>query len=195
MNIHIVTTVALRIIAVYLGLSAISSLLSALGPIASIFSPHSDSQTVFLSIVLTILGSLYLIGCIIIWPFAPRFAKAICTGCEYETLPKSEINTSNIQVAAISVLGFFILSSAIPSLIQIVSAVLFPVFNTRFETTLQGLNNKSVTLIPWSELIYIIIRLVIGFWFILGSSGLVHLTQQFRNAGKKNIYRDRDGHR
>lgn len=184
MNLQAVTTVALRIIAVYLGLSAMSSLLAALGPIATIFSPHSDSQTVFMSIILSILGALYLIGCIIMWPLAPRFAKAICTGCEYETLPKSEINTSNLQVAAISVLGFFILSSAIPSLIQIVSAVIFPVFNSRFETTLQGLDSKSVTLIPWSELIYVVIRLVIGFWFILGSSGLVHLAQQFKNAGK-----------
>ncbi len=184
MNIQAVTIVALRIIAVYLGLSAMSSLLSALGPMATIFSPHSDSQTVFMAVILSILGILYLVGCVILWPLAPRFAKAICKGCDYEELPKSGINTSNIQVAAISVLGFFILSSAIPSLIQIISAVLFPVFNSRFETTLQGLDNKTVTLIPWSELIHVTIRLAIGFWFILGSSGLIKLTQQFRNAGK-----------
>ena len=187
MNIHTVTIVALRIIAIYLGLSALSSLLAALGPVATIFSPHSDSQTVFMSVILSILGLLYLFGCAILWPLAPRFANAICKGCEYELLPETEINTLNIQVAAISVLGFYILSSAIPSLIQIIGAVLFPVFNSRFETTLHGLDNKTVTLIPWSDLLFVSIRLALGFWFILGSSGLVNLTQKFRNAGKQSI--------
>lgn len=177
------TAVAIRIIALYLGLSALSSILPALGSLTSFFAGSDGSEALFMTTMVAGYGLLYLVGCAFLWPLAPQIAKAICKGFVHETTPDTELNTANFQTAALSILGFLILSGAVPSLVQILSAVVFPSLNSKYIAMPYGLDHKMVTIIPWSDIIYAVARLALGVWFVFGSSGIIHLIQKARSAG------------
>ena len=190
MNIKSVTIVAIRIIALYLGLFALSSILPILGSFTSFFTGNDIfSEDMFMAAMVTGYGLLYLVGCTILWPLAPKITNAICKGFVHESTPNSDISIANIQIAALSVLGFIILSGAVPSLIRILSAVVFPSLNSKYSAVPYGLDSKMVTIIPWSDIIYLVARLTLGVWFIIGSSGIIHLTHKLRNAGRQT-YKD-----
>lgn len=93
----------------------------------------------------------------------------------------NELSISSIQTSALSILGFFILSNAIPQLPHILTVVIFPETNSSFPSTVYGLGSQK-TLIPWDDIVYLAVRLGLGFWFIFGSSGILYYISKVRNA-------------
>ena len=187
MNIKAVTVVAIRIIALYLGLTALSSILPVLGSIASFFSSGNESDALFVTAMVTTYGLFYLVGCAILWPLAPKITDCICRGSLFEPSTETELNTKNLQVAALSILGFLVLSGAIPEMVRILAAVFFPTFNSEYPMIANGMGGGKTPIIPWSDIIYLTVRLCLGVWFVLGSSGIIYFIQKVRNAGRKTI--------
>ena len=181
MDIKSITIVAIRLIAIYLGLSALSSRLPALG---SYFTGSNSSDALLMAVLIAGYGLLYLAGCAILWPLAPKITNAICKGFHQEQTPTTELNIANAQIAVLSILGFYILSLAVPSLVRIMTAVTFPSYNSKFNVISHGLNSELTTIIPWSDISFLIVRLAIGIWLVIGSTGIVNLVLKIRNAAR-----------
>jgi hypothetical protein len=72
-------------------------------------------------------------------------------------------------------------------MVRILAAVFFPALNSKYPMIANGMGGGKTPIVPWSDIIYLIVRLCLGFWFILGSSGIIHFIQNVRNAGRKTI--------
>ena len=182
------TIIALRLMAIYLALTGLSSFMPTFGMAVTSLFDDFDSNSQLIGIVGTSYGLLYLIACGILWPLAPKVAARI----EGDLPPEEEKekinnNYTNYLVIGLTLLGFLILSDAIPTLVRIITAVLLPSFDTNYAKVLSNLNGKKVTIIPWSEIVFLLTQLSIGAWFILGSSGIITFLKKVRYAGRSHI--------
>lgn len=188
MNIQSITIVSLRLLALYWGLAAVSDILPILKSLLDFIARDIDDADAIYKLAMPLLwGVPYLVGCLVLWPLAPKISKLICKGFTSKQTPETELNTHNIQIAALSVLGFFILSSAIPTLIQILSVVLYPALNSNWDTMFYGLENQKKVLIPWDNIIYLVVRLALGIWLIIGAAGIQKTVQKIRSVGRQAI--------
>ena len=181
------TIVALRLMAIYLALTGLSSLMPTFGMAITAFFDNFDSNSQLLIIVGSSFGIFYLIACGILWPLAPKMAAVIERDLQPEEKEKYDFNYSSCLVIGLTLLGFIILSDAIPTLVKIITAILLPSFDNNYVKILTNLNGKQTTIIPWSEIIYLITQLIIGAWFVLGSSGIVTFLKKVRYAGRSHI--------
>jgi hypothetical protein len=181
------TVIAIRLMAIYLALTAVSSLMPTFGMAFMVFFDSSDSSSQLFTVVGSSFGLFYLIACGILWPLAPKVADRIERDLPPEEVKeKSNDNYSNFLVIGLTLLGFLVLSDAIPTLVKIITAILLPSFDANYAKVLSSLNAEKVTVIPWSDIIYLITQLLIGAWFIFGSSGIVAFLKKVRYAGRNH---------
>jgi hypothetical protein len=89
-----------------------------------------------------------------------------------DTHVKRECTLENLQTVAVSLFGIFVLTVAIPDLLNLIVSWLFPKANPRYTMTL-GLHGETKAEIPIMDFLRVGIQLVMGFWLLLGSQGLV----------------------
>jgi hypothetical protein len=178
---------ALRITALYVFTLALAQLNPFLTSIASFFtlSDSFDSYPkVFL--ILGILSPLpYLLAAGGLWRFAPELADRILPGSLEHLIETNGANLSDAEAFCISLLGLFILASAIPALSQIVFATLWPHLDATYAKAITNpYSGEKQSLIPWSNIVYMCVRLAIGLWFTLGSVGILNLIKKVRYLGR-----------
>ena len=181
------TIIALRLMAIYLALSGLSSLLPTLGLAISTFFQNFDSNSQLMTIIGSSYGILYLIACGFLWPLAPKIAAFIEKDLQPEENEKLELNYTSCLTIGLTLLGFIVLSGAIPTLVKVVTAVLLPSFDTNYAKVLSRINGDKITIIPWSEILHLIVELFIGVWFVFGSSGIITFLKKVRYAGRNHI--------
>ena len=104
-----------------------------------------------------------------------KWADPIATKLCYKDKPheiKKSIKKEEIQEVAFSAVGVFIIANALPRITQII-----------INFSYQGeLLKRRLILSGWSSLAGLIVQLIIGFFLIFGSKGLVQLIQKCRRT-------------
>jgi hypothetical protein len=96
----------------------------------------------------------------------------------------NEFSVSTVLTCGLIILGFFVLSDALPSLVRIVIAVLKPSLDDNFSQVIANATGTRKAIIPWSDIIAMIVRVAFGIWLILGSCGIVAFLKKVRYAGR-----------
>jgi hypothetical protein len=105
--------------------------------------------------------------------------------CLEHLIETNGANLPDAEAFCISLLGLFILASAIPALSQIVFATLWPHLDATYAKAITNpYSGEKQSLIPWSNIVYMCVRLAIGLWFTLGSVGILNLIKKVRYLGR-----------
>ena len=112
----------------------------------------------------------------ILWFRADRFAGHMAPG-KNTSGEKPAVRGEDLQVIAFSVVGVLVLAGAVPELFQFVSSLVL-------QRSLQYHPfSETVSVDTVSRAIGLAVRLVIGFWLLLGARGLAGLFKTLREAG------------
>jgi len=110
----------------------------------------------------------------ILWKFAFPLSKILLPPATQIT-EDIRWSLTDIEATAFTIIGVYVLSSAIPDGFYIASVFI------QSSTFKADLGQVSIT----SRLIFIIVRLIIGFWLLLGAKGLHDFLHKVRSAGKR----------
>ena len=112
-----------------------------------------------------------------LWVKAAWFAERMLSGAKAEdvTVPGSSIDQVSIAQTAISVMGVYLVVSAVPQLFQIASLL---AARRHYEQIAEEINAGTVALI-----VSLSTQLVIGFWLLFGSRGVARVIQWARSTG------------
>ena len=174
---------ALRLLAIYLLIPGLTQFPTALASLYTTITVQGD-QNEMMAIYTSLFGITYLIACAAIWTLSPRVAKFVEKDLPQLEAKENEFTTGNVLTIGVIILGFFVISKGIPALVKIVFATLLPSFDSSFDKMLSPLNGNQVTIIPWSDIVSVIVQIAIGIWFILGSKGIVSFLKKVRYAGR-----------
>lgn len=114
----------------------------------------------------------------ILWFRADRLAGHMASG-ENTSGERPAVKGEDVQVIAFSVVGVLVLASAVPELFQFVSSLVLQ-RSLQFQPF-----SETVSVYTISRAIALAVRLVIGFWLLLGARGLAGLFKTLREAGLK----------
>ena len=165
--------VANRILGIYLLIRAFESL-QIVGMAIATLRPLSLEEEIqdYWFLIGTLIPFLLLIVaafCLIKW--ADLIATKLCHKDKPHEIKKG-IKKEEIQEVAFSAVGVFIIANALPRITQIV-----------INFSYQGeLLKRKLILSGWSSLAGLIVQLIIGFFLIFGSKGLVQLIQKCRRT-------------
>src|SRR4030042_1009308 len=98
-----------------------------------------------------IAGVLNLIIGIALWFYSTSLANLITKDLPESSPSKKEFTLASVQTVAISLIGIFILSSAIPAFFEIIISYIFPAANPSYTRTL-GVGDKWKVEIPVTTL-------------------------------------------
>ena len=177
-----IITIALKLLAVYLIITGLISLPTALvSVIAAISSVDMDA---LFFVVSSLHGLIYLAAGALLWSFSPKVARLIEGDIPQFEREDNEFSVSTVLTCGLIILGFFVLSDALPSLVRIVIAVLKPSLDDNFSQVIANATGTRKAIIPWSDIIAMIVRVAFGIWLILGSCGIVAFLKKVRYAGR-----------
>lgn len=104
--------------------------------------------------------------CIILWCAAPFLATSIFKATTSENSSQAsgvQASLVSIQVIAFSVVGLFILATSLPNLVDIIVVILL---------TSKSIQGGTVPIIH--DIIVLSLKVVLGFWLLFGSHGIVN---------------------
>ncbi len=164
--------VAIRVLALYLGVNVLVAL-----PIMA--SMAMDSSELF-SMIYVMPYLLQLVGAVVLWFFAQPFSRLLLTGVSVDYEIPMPAEDSIVRVVFV-VFGVYLIAASIPSL---ASAVFQALENTRSAAAGLSVMDRLVSGgSSASQLVFGLTRLVIGFAFLIGNSGFTRLVQRAKNAG------------
>jgi hypothetical protein len=174
-----IAILAVRLIGLYWIVLAISALPGSL----SILSSNINDPTSFAVVIATVISTIWslLIGIGLLY-WSIRLGGLIAGDFQLNST-EGEFPLESVQTIAVSLVGLFVLTSAVPDLFSLVTSWLFPKSNPRYMHTF-GLRGEIKAEIPLVDLLKVVIELVMGFWLLLGSRSIVALV---RAAWKKEI--------
>lgn len=172
-----------KVLAVYTLVLALQSLnYFAILPV-SIMENFPSGVTTLLVMVAFIPSILLLTLAAILWFRADRFAGHMAPD-KNTSGEKTAVSGEDVQVIAFSVVGVLVLAGAVPELFQFVS-------NLVLQRSLQDHSlSETVSVYTVSRAIGLAVRLVIGFWLLLGARGLAGLFNTLREAGLRRAGND-----
>jgi hypothetical protein len=175
------TIIAVRLMALFIILFAVNALPAYLSMIGSKISTDPVSRAVMLS---SIIGSgFHLLVGLGLWIFSPSIADFITKDLSETTQSSEEFTLGRVQVVAVSLVGVFVLSSAIPDLVGLIVSYLFPRTNPRYEALLSVMGKMKAE-IPVVDIVKTAVKLGLGFWLLLGANGIVGIVRAFGEKGK-----------
>ncbi len=118
----------------------------------------------FTPVVLLLLFGVYLI-------FSSKLPSKMASSIIEEEKTTS-FTFQDIQVLAFSIIGVWLLSSAIPSFIQVIVRI----------TVLHSSSQQSVPVYYISQIVAVVLKLALGIYLFSGSKGLVKLWQKFQST-------------
>lgn len=134
--------------------------------------------------ILTALPSTLLFASgIILWLYAGKLANYLVPDKEPDKDPPSgdpQIRVEDIQAAAFSLVGLFILVDAAPKLIQILLNIIL------FSKLQHAIPSEWVNITTITRIAELVIQLVLGFWLFFGSRGIVGLLRRLRETDVKD---------
>lgn len=176
-----ISIVAMRMLAIYIIAMALSALPNYSYFIAVDLSNDSIGKAAVTSGIITV--SINLIIGVLIWLYSIPLANLITKDLQILTQYNEEFSLQNIQIVAVSLVGLYILSSAIPSLVELAISYKFPATNPRYTRTLDVMGKMSAE-IPVIDIVKIAVKLGLGFWLLLGSNGIIHSIRAFWAKGR-----------
>ena len=176
-----IAILAVRLLALYIMLLTVYALPDYVGMMNLNFYDDALARAVLTT---HIIGAVikFCIG-IALWIFSIPLANLITKDLPKASPSKKEFTLAPIQMIAVSVVGLIILSSAIPALVEVIISYIFPAANLNYVRSLDIAGNMKVE-IPVIDLVTIAIKLVLGFWFLLGAKVLLQLLGRFGQKGK-----------
>ena len=172
--------IALLLIALYLFVLGMTGAPSA---IFAIFSA-SDLNSKLTAVVFGSYTVLYLFAWLILWFYAPKAAKLVEKDIPHSEVHETELSVPNVMSLGLVFLGFYVISNAIPSLVQIIIAYIAPAYDTEFEKTIATFSGEYTANVPWSNIASLITQLAFSAWLILGSKGIVSFIMKVRFTGR-----------
>ena len=172
--------IALRLLALYLFVMGMTGVPSTL---AAIFSATDFSS----KLTAAAFGSyivIYLIAWLFIWFYAPKVAKLVEKDIPHSEGHETELNIPNVMSLGLVFLGFYVLTNAIPSFVQIIIAYIAPAYDTEFEKMVGTFSGEYTANVPWSNIASLIVQTAFSTWLILGSKGIVSFVMKVRFAGR-----------
>ncbi len=176
-----IAIIAVRLLALYFILMTIYNLPDYLGVIHWL---PSDDALGRAFLITHIIGAVikFIIG-IALWFYSSALAILITKDLPESSPPKKGFTLASIQAVAISLIGVFILSSAIPAFFEVIISYVFPGANPHYVRSLDIAGNKKVE-IPITTLITVALKLGLGFWFLLGANGIVTAIREIWAKGR-----------
>lgn len=184
-----VAVLAIRIIVLYLLITILIQAGSILAAAPYLFSSQGFAD---FGSRMALLGglpamTLFLLVAGGLWRYAPGLAEWMLPEApprEEETAP-GPITLPEVQTFCISLFGLYLLATTLPVLAKVVFAVLLPNLDTSYsQTVANGLAGGRRALIPYSNLVYLAVKLAIGAWLTFGSQGIRGLVNRVRGWGQ-----------
>ena len=160
-----------RLFAIFL---ALYTLRQAPGLMAFAKMSPPDYATLWVVAVLTII---FLLVAILLWCLPLTVARKLIPKVERKK-KAGALSISEIQVMAYSVVGLWVLTTAISD------AVHWTVFVYRVKSMDAGYVQLSPQNI--GDIVATVVELVIGFWLLFGAKGLIGIIRRARQAGTQN---------
>ena len=176
MNQKEIAILALRITALYFFILTLAQIIPFLSALPMLFNVRDSGDFGSRAFMLAAIPNLlvYLLAAGGLWRFAPKLAELILPGPAVAPSEQGEISLYQIEVFCISLLGLFILASAVPLLAKMIFSILLPQFDLSYRKIVRSLNpNEVVSLIPYSAIFYLAVKTAIGIWFTFGSAGIL----------------------
>jgi len=121
--------IAVRLMALYIIVMTAYTLPSYLGMIGSSYVRDPEGRAVLLASVIG--TAFHLIMGLCLWFFSPPLAGLVTRELPESAQRSEEFTLDHVQVVAVSMVGLFVLSSAIPDLFKMMVSYLFPEINPR----------------------------------------------------------------
>ncbi|MDD4049132.1 MAG: hypothetical protein PHI90_10055 [Clostridia bacterium] len=169
---HDIASLSCKLLGIYF---IVNSLAYCIATINTIISWIQGNE--FSLFVLTYIGPtlIYLIFGLLLWFYGSIIAKNITKTMELTSEEHTKSTAYDIQAIGFSLIGLYLLGSAIPKLSSyVVAIVLVP--NTNFSTISRGIET--------------VVQVVIGLGLLLGSKGLLCLVKTLRYSGGKKEEND-----
>lgn len=176
-----IVIIAVRLLALYIILTTVYNLPDYLGVIGLHLDQDALGRTFLITHIISAVIK-FIIG-IALWFYSTSLANLITKDLPESSPSKKEFTLAHVQVVAVSLIGLFILSSAIPHLLEIIISYIFPAANPNYVRSLDIAGNKKVE-IPVTILITVALKLGFGFWFLLGANGIVTAIREIWTKGK-----------
>lgn len=168
MNKEQVVGIAVRLFAIFLGLYTLWQV-SSLLPLISNPPPNNFSLTfIFLMAAPLILTAMLL------WRFPLIVAAKIIPDVRMKN-PATPLDAGSIGVVAFSVMGLWVLATAVPDIVYW--------FIFIYRTKSVDIGDPTLSPANIAGLVSTIVELVIGFWLLFGSKGILGLIRLARYAG------------
>jgi len=176
-----IAIIAVRLLALYVMLLTVYALPDYVGMMSLNLGDDALTRAVLTT---HIIGAVikFCIG-IALWIFSIPLANLITKDLPDSTRSTKEFTLAPIQMVAVSVVGLIILSSAIPALVEVIISYIFPAANPNYVRSLDIAGNMKVE-IPVIDMVTIALKLVLGFWFLLGAKGIVTVIREIWAKGK-----------
>src|SRR4030042_2091231 len=170
-----IAIIAVRLLALYIILVTVYNLPDYLG-VMGLNLDHDALGRAFL--ITHIIGAVikFIIG-IALWYYSPSLANLITKNLPESSPSKKEFTLARVQVVTVSLVGLFILSSAIPAFLEVIISYIFPADNPNYIRSLDMAGNMKVE-IPVTTVITVALKLGFGFWFLLGANGIVTVIRE-----------------
>lgn len=133
-----------------------------------------DSPGFWISALVMLFAFLPVVIAFLLWRFPLSVASALIPKATNREKPKP-LSEPEIQVVAFSILGLWLLASAIPDVFYWV------IYAYRMETV--GFRNVELTPQNIAGIVSTTVELVLGLWLLLGSKGIVGIVRRLRHAG------------
>ena len=176
-----IVIIAVRLLALYIIVILVNSLPAYIGLIGTDFRADPTGRAVLLSGIVSL--TLNFITAFALWLYSPSIANLISKSLSEAPNPSEDFSLDRVQVVAVSLLGLFVLSSAIPALFEVIFSYLFPESNPRYTLSIIGMDKKKPE-IPVVDFVKVAVKLGLGFWFLLGANGIVAVVRAVWAKGK-----------
>jgi hypothetical protein len=173
-----ISILAVRLIGLYCIVLAISPLPGTLSLLPSNLNDPAGLAVVIAAIISTIWSLLIGMG---LWYWSVRLG-GIIAGDLLGSPAGREFPLEAVQTIAVSLVGLFVLTSAVPDLFSLIISWLFPKSNPRYMLTF-GLRGQVEAEIPIADFLKVGIELAMGFWLLLGSRGVVAVVKAVWKKG------------
>lgn len=163
-----VVGIAVRLFAIFLGLYTLWQVSSLLPLISS--QPSNNFSLTFI----LLMAAPLIIAAILLWRFPLVVAARIIPDVRTKK-PVTPLDAGSIGAVAFSVMGLWVLATAVPDIVYWITFI--------YRTKSADIGNPTLSPANIAGLVSTIVELVIGFWLLFGSRGILGLIKLARYAG------------
>lgn len=160
--------IAVRLFAIFLALYTLRYA-STLLPYAAVPPPNNISFT-----FIAVLALFPILAAVLLWFFPLVVAAKLIPNIKTKA-QSAPIGAGGVEVVAFSVMGLWVLTTAIPDIFYWVTFV--------YRVKSAGIGSTELSPENIGNIVASIVELVIGFWLLFGSNGLLGILRNARHAG------------